>query len=322
MFHYDRGLKITSIDLAVDFRRRQPRGFVSHAHTDHMAAHELAYCTPATAALYQHRLGRRPVQLMPFGQPLNWGEVRLTALPAGHVLGSAMLLVEAQDQRLLYTGDFKLGVSATAEQASPPKADILVMESTFGDPKYRLPPRAAVVACLLKIVRDALADGATPVIQAYTLGKSQEVTKILTTAGIRVLQHPLIHEVSQVYQSQGCDLGNCHLYTPDLIAGCAVIIPPISQKAARLRGIERPVTIAVTGWAMDPAAKYRLRVDHAIPLSDHADYDELVECVTRVEPQVIYCTHGPASFVDRLCDLGHNALPLDGARQMRLSFHS
>ena len=60
MFHFDGGLKITRIDLAVDFRRRQPRGFISHAHTDHMGRHELAYCTPATAALYQRRYGPRP----------------------------------------------------------------------------------------------------------------------------------------------------------------------------------------------------------------------------------------------------------------------
>ena len=73
MFHFDGGLKITSIDLAVDVRRRQPRGFISHAHTDHMGRHELAYCTPATAALYQKRYGARPTRLMPFGEPLDVG---------------------------------------------------------------------------------------------------------------------------------------------------------------------------------------------------------------------------------------------------------
>ena len=60
MFHYDRGLKLTNADLAIDFRRRQPRAFVSHAHTDHMARHEYALCTPATSALYQFRYGPRP----------------------------------------------------------------------------------------------------------------------------------------------------------------------------------------------------------------------------------------------------------------------
>lgn len=321
MFHYDRGLKLTSIDLAVDFRRRQPRGFISHAHTDHMAKHELAFCTPATAALYHFRFGERPVRHMPFGVPQKWNEMELTALPAGHVLGSAMLLANDGNERLLYTGDFKLGPSATAEEASPAAADVLVMESTFGDPKYRLPPRAEVVASLVRTVTDILNRGSTPVIHAYVLGKSQEVTKILTSAGIRVLQHPLIYQVSQVYEKHNCPLGDYGEYRDAEGPGqCAVVVPPMTQKAARLRNIPSPTTIAVTGWAMDPGARFRLRVDYAVPLSDHADYDDLIACVELVQPKIIYCTHGPESFVDRLQKLGHNAHLLSAGRQLMLKF--
>jgi putative mRNA 3-end processing factor len=80
----------------------------------------------------------------------------------------------------------------------------------------------------------------------------------------------------------------------------------------------RTVSIAVTGWAADAAAKYRLGVDHALPLSDHADYDELIETVQRVEPREIFCTHGPAEFADHLRDLGFNAYPLHPPAQRRL----
>ena len=102
MFHYDRGLKLTDIDLAIDFRRRQPRGFISHAHADHMAPHELAFCTPSTGRLYQHRQGKhRLIRALPFGQTMDWNATRLTTYPAGHVLGSAMLLAETAGTRLL-----------------------------------------------------------------------------------------------------------------------------------------------------------------------------------------------------------------------------
>ena len=141
MFHYASGLRLTSIDLAVDVRTRQTRGFISHAHMDHMAPHELIFCTPATARLVQHRLGQRLIHELPFGEPLDWDGVRLTTFPAGHILGSAMLLAEEGGTSLLYTGDFKLGASATAEPAEPPHADVLVMETTFGKPQYRMPPR-------------------------------------------------------------------------------------------------------------------------------------------------------------------------------------
>src|SRR5262249_23731957 len=111
MFHYADGLKLTAIDLAIDFRRRQPLGFISHAHADHMAPHELSLCTPATAQLYQHRYGPRHVREMAFREPVVWNDVRLTAFPSGHIFGSAMLFAETASQTFLYTGDFKLSPS-------------------------------------------------------------------------------------------------------------------------------------------------------------------------------------------------------------------
>ncbi len=137
VFYWDGGLKLRKADLAIDFRRRQARAFISHAHTDHMARHEYALCTPATAALYQLRLGKRPIRELPYHTPTLWGGLRLTTYPAGHCLGSAMLLAEDGQRSLLYTGDFKLGESATAEPAELPHAEILVIESTYGDPAYR-----------------------------------------------------------------------------------------------------------------------------------------------------------------------------------------
>lgn len=315
MFHWDNGLKLTKADLAIDFRRRQPRAFISHAHADHMARHEYALCTPETAALYQHRLGRRRTMPMPYRTPIEWGGLRLTTFPAGHCLGSAMLLAEDDRQSLLYTGDFKLGESATAAQAELPHADILVIESTFGHPDYRLPPRAEVLDELFSIVRQTLADGAVPVLLAYALGKGQEVTRLLTAQGIPVLQHRDVFAISQVYEACGVDLGRYERLTGKVEPGWAVVMPPnkgwLEQSGPQVR-------IAVTGWAADPRVKHRLSVDRAVPLSDHADYDELFEAVARVDPRIIYCTHGPESFVDRLRDVGYDARVLGRPSQGRL----
>ena len=311
MFHFDRGLKLTQFDLAIDARRRQPRGFISHAHADHMARHELAFCTPATARLYHHRHGVRPVVELPYGQPREFGDTRLTTFPAGHVLGSAMLLAESAGQSLLYTGDFKLGPSLTATEAQLPHADVLVMESTYGDPAYRLPPREQSIEQLLDAVRSAIAEDATPVIHAYVLGKGQEVTRILTSAGIPVLQHPLMYAVSEIYAACGVDLGDCRRYEGEALPGHAVIVPPVHQKTWRVAGLKRIRTIAVTGWAHNPRGGFRLRVNHAIPLSDHADFDQLIECVRIVAPRTVLCTHGSPSFVERLRERGFNAHVLD-----------
>lgn len=312
MFHYEDGLMLTRARLAIDFCRRQPRAFISHAHSDHIARHEYALCTPATGALYQHRLGKRPVHELPYRQPTEWAGLRLTTYPAGHCLGSAMLLAEDGDESLLYTGDFKLGPSATAEAAELPHADILVIESTYGQPLYRLPPREQAIEQLLKVVDEAFAADAVPVIFAYSLGKSQEVTKILTDAGVPVVQHREVFAVSQVYETCGVSLGNISLLDGPVPPGAALVLPPRTRLPD---SVKRAVTIAPTGWAIAPWAKSRNAVDHAIPLSDHADYDELFEAVRRVDAKRIYTTHGPAKFVDRLRDAGFNAFPLGKPRQ-------
>jgi putative mRNA 3-end processing factor len=315
VFHWDGGLKLTKADLAIDFRRRQPRAFISHAHTDHIARHEYALCTPQTAALYHFRLGRRLTRELPYRRPIEWGGLRLTTYPAGHCLGSAMLLAEDGRQSLLYTGDFKLGESATAERAELPEADLLVIESTYGHPDYRLPPREEVLGDFFRQLRDVLETGGVPVVEAYTLGKSQEVTRLLTGEGFRVLQHRRVYQVSQVYESLGVDLGEFGLLQGTPGPGHVLVVPP---RARRSEETGREVRFAVTGWAVDRGAKYRLGVDHAIPLSDHADYDELFEAVERVGPRKVYCTHGPESFVDRLREAGFDAYPLGRPSQGRL----
>jgi len=319
MFHYDAGLFLTSAQLGVDVRRRLPRSFVSHAHMDHVARHELALATPATARLYRHRLGPRyRVLETRYREPIEFGGLRLTAFPAGHCLGSAMLLAEDGERSLLYTGDFKLGASATAAAAELPHADILIMESTFGLPRYRLPPRDEVIANLLTTVDAALAAGKTPVIHAYPLGKSQEVTRLITAHGVPVRQHPDIYAISRIYEECGVELGDVGVYSGQRLAGQAIVTLPRGMNGFRLAGLGSTVSIAATGWAMDDGTRYRWGVDHALPLSDHADYDQLIEAVRRVAPREVYCTHGPHEFVDHLRDLGFNAHPLHPPPQRRL----
>lgn len=314
MFHWDDGLKLTKPDLAIDFQRRQPRGFISHAHADHMARHEYALCTPETAALYQLRLGKRLVRELPYREPVEWGGVRLTTYPAGHCLGSAMLLAEDGKQSLLYSGDFKLRASRTAETAELIQADIFVLESTFGRPEHRLPNQEEVVSQFLELIEQTLAEGAVPMVVAYALGKSQEVTRILTDAGFPVVQHGTVYPISKAYEQLGMPLGNFRRWAGKLEEGEVVVVPP--RQSVDVPG--RIVKFALTGWAQDERAKYRLKVDHALPFSDHADYDQLLEAVEQVGAKKVFCTHGPESFVDCLRKRGVNAWPIDRPWQARL----
>lgn len=308
MIYWNKGLFLRSQRLALDVTRRQPCGFISHAHADHIGPHELALCTPATARLYRHRCGdQRAVRELPYSVPFDMAGSRLTTYPAGHILGSAMLLVDDGTERLLYTGDFKLGPSATAEPAVLPRADTLVLECTYGDPKYRLPPRDEVIQQFLSHVRNCLRSGRTPIVHAYVLGKAQEITKILTNHGIRVQQHPMIHDISQIYQALGCDLGDVVRYRGAVESNCVIIAPPRRQKAAPIEGADRPFRIALSGWAMQSSCRYRMGVDVALPLSDHADHADLWQAVSQVQPQKVLCTHGKPLFVELLRKQGVDA---------------
>jgi putative mRNA 3-end processing factor len=161
-------------------------------------------------------------------------------------------------------------------------------------------------------VQDAIAAGRTAVVHAYALGKAQEVTRILTAAGVRVVQHDDVFEVSQVYLQCGVDLGEFELHRGQNAEGAALVVPPRRHSSGDLARIRHPVTFAVTGWAGDGSARYRLGVDHGIPLSDHADFYDLLHAIEQVDPSVVYCTHGPASFVEHVRAAGYTAFPLDG----------
>lgn len=303
MFHWENGLFLTRNRLALDVPRPQACGWVSHAHGDHLARHAFTLCTPATARLVRMRYGPRPIRELPLGTPTDWGELQLTAFQAGHCLGSAMLLADDGQTRLLYTGDFKLRASATAGAAEVPRADILVMEATFGDPKYRFPPRETVAEQLCAIVAETLCAGRAAVVGTYPLGKAQEAAAILSRAGYPVFLHRMAWAASSEYAAEGIDLDAIRPLGDEPLERTVAIVPPRYRRGDP----ERETRIALSGWALHPQALRRLGADYALPLSDHADFDELLETVERVAPRVVYGTHGMPGLIDHLRARGYAA---------------
>ena len=281
------GLHIPEAELWLDPPSRRPWAVVSHAHSDHFARHELTICSPPTEALIRARYGRpRTGELRPlrFGQPLEQNNFSIRLQPAGHILGSAMVHLTRRDDgaTLLYTGDFKLRDSPTCERAEPVAADTLVMETTFGLPRFKFPPREEIAAAVHRFVFDTLNAGRVPVLLGYSLGKAQEILALLEGIGAPIMAHESIVKMSAVYREFGRALPEPVPLDPGRAAGHIVVAPPQMAKALRAKIPCR--TALLSGWALEKGAKYRYGVDEAFPLSDHADHGELLQLVERVRP--------------------------------------
>jgi Cft2 family RNA processing exonuclease len=305
---FDDGVHLIGTGIFLDARRVRDRAVVSHAHRDHVARHRRWVASPATAALCTRRWGACDVEVHAFHEPWEEDGARLTLLPAGHILGSSMVLVERAGTRILYTGDFRLRPAATAEACRPTTADVLVMECTYGEPRYRFPERGAVVDRLCDFVAESLSAGAIPVLLAYALGKAQEVARLLGERGHRVWLHPQAWDMLEVYRGFGIEFPGCRRFEPESPVDGALVMPPGPSARALVRGLGRRRVAFLSGWALDPWRRMPSS-GAGFVISDHADFDELLELVDHVRPRKIYTLHGPDRFAARLRARGHDAEP-------------
>ena len=326
----DRGIYLPQVDLWMDPQRPQKRALVSHAHFDHLAPHGEILASPPTARLLKARTPKgTKIREIPFGQPFSLGNGAVLKLtPAGHILGSAMAWVERTKPRrtsLLYTGDFKLREAGSSEACRPLRADVLVMETTYGLPRYLFPPSKKVMGEILAFCRGAVEDGEVPVLLGYSLGKSQELLAGLAKAGLPILLHSSVHRMTEIYRELGVKFPETQVWKKSgkRPEKAVVIFPPQAAHSVQLRGIANRRVAAVTGWALAPGANYRLGCDVAFPLSDHADHAELKEMVKKVSPREIRTLHGFAGeFAAELRDEGWNAWPVAGDTQLSLSLQT
>src|SRR5207245_2392263 len=185
---YERGVYLPQQNLWLDPWDAKRLAFVSHAHSDHIAPHEEIVVSERTSRLLQHRLpGRRIEHVLPFSEKRAVHGLDLMLLPAGHIFGSAQCFLSLAEETVLYTGDFKLRPGKSAEQAQWRHADTLIMETTFGLPRYRFPPTQQVIDEMLVFCRETIGAGYVPVLLGYSLGKAQAATCSLDGAGLTPL---------------------------------------------------------------------------------------------------------------------------------------
>ncbi len=319
---YERGVHLPQQDFWLDPWDAKRFAFVSHAHSDHIAPHQEVIVSERTARLMQVRLpGSRIEHALPFGERRSIRGVDLMLIPAGHIFGSAQCLVFAGGETLLYTGDFKLRPGRSAEQAEWSHADTLVMETTFGVPRYRFPPTKEVIDQLVAFCGQTIDAGEVPVLLGYSLGKAQEILCSLEGAGLTPMLHGSVYQMTRIYEQSGQPFCKYARYNRNDVAGKVLICPPSANRSPMLEKIPRKRVALISGWAVDPDVVYRYQVDAAFPLSDHADYDDLLRYVELVQPRRVLTLHGfAAAFASDLRARGVEAWALSEENQMELQF--
>ena len=305
------GLYVPAAGLHLDARWAPGTVFVSHAHADHCSRADRIVCTPDTAALHEARRGRRDALMVPLDTPTRIGDAEVVLHSAAHCLGAAMIEVRSAAGVVVYTGDYKLRPNPFAPPSRIPRCDVLVMECTFGEPRYVFPPDDDLIAALYAFVDAALAEGATPVVLAYALGKGQEALYHLTRHGYDVMLHGAIANMCQLHVELGHPFpgpGTWTRYRRGDVGGRVLLTTPSTRKTAMVQGLKARRIAYLTGWAYHPGAHNIYKgIDLVLPLSDHADYDELVRTARESGARKVYTVHGPASFAERLRALGVDA---------------
>ncbi len=254
-------------------------------------------------------------QAIGYGESLDIGGVRVSFHPAGHVLGSAQIKVEAKGLRVVAAGDYKDVADPTCAPFETVPCDVFITEATFGLPVFRHPDAQDEVAKLLHSV--ALFPERAHLVGAYSLGKAQRVIALLRAAGYdkTIYLHGAMEKITAYYQSRGIDLGPVELVRAAKkaeLAGTITLSPPSAIGDLWSRRFPDPVAAFASGWMRVRARARQRGVTLPLVISDHADWDGLTATIAATGAPEIWVTHGQEDALVHWCRArGLKARPLD-----------
>ena len=282
----------------IDPHRPVDKAVLTHGHSDHArAGHRRVLATAPTLGILKERYGEDAAgatQALAYGEEVRVGEVAVRLVPAGHVLGSAQAVLEYRGQRIVVSGDYKRRPDPTCPPFEPVACDVFVTEATFGLPVFRHPPDSEEIGRLLHSL--ALFPERTHLVGAYTLGKAQRVMALLRRAGYErpIYIHGAMERLCRLYQSFGVDLGELKPATGAKgdLPGEIVLAPPSAIAERWSRRFAEPVSAVASGWMRVRARARQAHAELPLVVSDHADWDELLQTLEDVNAPEVWVTHG------------------------------
>jgi putative mRNA 3-end processing factor len=275
------------------------RAVITHGHSDHARpGHDHVLATEETLAVMTTRLGtpaRSSSQAVAYGEKLTIGDVAVTLIPAGHVLGSAQVLIEWKGARVVVSGDYKRSADPTCRGFELVPCHLFITEATFALPVFQHGDAGEEVAKLLKSCSQ-FPDRAH-VVGVYALGKCQRVIALLRAAGYErpIYLHGALAECCALYETFGVRLGVLRSATGakrEELKGEIVLAPPSAIADRWSRRLPDPVTAFASGWMRVRARARQQGVELPLVISDHADWRELTETIAETGAEEIWVTHG------------------------------
>ena len=311
--------------LACDSTNSQyyPLVFYSHAHSDHIPRRipKTDIITSNTTKILLRNFIKN-YEEGNFFESYTIDDTTFTQKSSGHIVGSTALIIESTEGKLVYTGDVSLRDKGFLEPFSPEKCDILIIESTFGNPEYTFPPYNDVIKEAQEKITGYIENNIPVVLMGYALGKAQMLYNAFSHLSENIIMHGanfkinslLLNEkikgaiqataYTEAKESSFLEQNNDWILFTPLKSGRDFFFSYLKKKYdVKL--------FAFTGWAISDSYDYRMAVDHSYPISDHADYKELVEICKESNPDQIYTIYGYSNrFAGELRKLGFNAIPL------------
>ena len=299
------GLYLPAADAWIDPSVPVARALVTHGHADHArGGHGAVLATPETLAIMECRYGPQQGQPVAYSETIRLDGIEASFVPAGHVLGSAQIVLEHGAERIVVSGDYKRRPDPTCAPFQPVPCDIFITEATFGLPVFRHPDTGAEVDRLLEALH-ANPDRCV-LVGAYALGKAQRLIAEVRGRGhdAPIYIHGALQRLCELYQQFGIELGELRPATGVKAAemkGHVVLAPPSALNDRWSRRLPDPITAMASGWMRTRQRARQKNVELPLVVSDHADWDELTTTIQEVAPSEVWVTHGREEALVHWC---------------------
>lgn len=293
----DKGLYCPAGQFYIDPWRPVERSVITHAHSDHArTGNQLYLCHHDTKTLLQTRLGANNYESVGWNEPVMMNGVRISLRPAGHIIGSAQVRLEYQGEVWVVSGDYKIENDGLSGQFEPVACHTFITESTFGLPVYHWKPQVQIFQDIRDWIRKNQEQGKTSVLIAYSLGKAQRVLQCLPEVSERIFVHGAIWNIHHALVNAGWNLPAVQRVNPDMpketFTGSVVLAPPGADASPWINRFAPYAVGICSGWMQVRGHLRRQNADAGFALSDHADWQGLLQAVKETGAQKVFVTHG------------------------------